>query len=59
MTYTAKGYNNLVVIAEAKWQAFLEKAIGQLSDLQLPEFVEFKQANDKANDYYKNWTGKK
>ena len=58
LDYTTKGYKDLVIIAETKWQAFLKKATGQLSDLRLPEFIEFRQANDNANAYYEKWTGK-
>ncbi len=56
--YTFDEYNELVQIAIAKWKLFLKKAKGVLADLELPEFIDFKQAEDVANEYYKKWTGK-
>lgn len=64
-TYNAEGYNELWEISEKKWVKVLEliktnrkKYLNSLDLFSTPEFLDFKEASDKAREYYDNWQNK-
>lgn len=51
----AAGYDELVKDADIAFKTFLSIAKGELSDLDTPEFRQWKRYNDIADEYYEAW----
>lgn len=60
--YDAKGYDDLVQIANAKWLLFImvlnQKKSPSVEEINaMPELAEFKRAREREEEYYQNWQG--